>query len=153
MGLISTLKELLGMTEREPRRRRDVEVTVERETDADSERAVKEPVASASTSAEADDDEEAAEIEAAETESTEEEADEAAERPSEDEPEAEAEEPSGSEEPLTSIKGIGDAYAERLQGAGIETVGDLADADPDAVLETADIPRARLEEWIERANE
>lgn len=167
MGLISTIKELLGLDTGEPDYRRDVEVTVERETTAESERAVKEPVASASTADESPADAEPAGAPDAEAESdavtgeSAEEAGQAATAESSDEagtaedstaePERGAEETAG-DDALTSIKGIGDAYAERLAAAGIETVGDLAEADADTVAEEADVPPTRLERWIERAN-
>lgn len=144
MGLISTIKELLGMDTREPTRRRDVEVTVERETTAESERAVKEPVASASTPDEPAEEGDAEEDATAEAESDVESEDETpptAERDSE-----------AADEALETIKGIGDAYAERLAGAGVENVGDLAEADAEAVADEADVPRTRLERWIDRAN-
>lgn len=49
------------------------------------------------------------------------------------------------------IKGIGPTYADRLENAGIETVADLAAADAESVADSADVPRGRLDEWIERA--
>ena len=217
MGIISTLKELLGLETREPKRRRDVEVTVERKTDADAERAVKEPVASATASesgeagaeadagasetAETSEEAEAGEepapdtaaSDAAEPEPTEdgEETEEAAapteaaedaesggaaqpadgpddaEAETEAEPadsaeevtteaEADAEEPpeeGPGAEPVTTIKGIGDAYAERLGEAGIETVASLAAADADEIAAAAEVPKARLERGIERAQD
>ncbi len=183
MGLISTLKELLGMETRERPQRHDVEVTVEREPDAGSERAVKEPVASATASAETEAEsatggdaaEEAATSETAtgqaetdeaatEEAETDEEVTEDAETDEEfteegvSDPDTETEtersaEDTASDQSTQSIKGIGSAYAERLATAGIETVGDLADADPDTVAADADVPQARLEDWIERAKE
>lgn len=185
MGLISTLKELLGMETREPKRRHDVEVTVERKADTESERAVKEPVASATSSTET---EESAGTDTTETTSPEPETgsaeaeSESAETGGEDgedagaetaetddanasasakgESESEtAEQASGedsekdtaADEPVKSIKGIGSAYAERLGNAGVETVGQLAEADPETVAADGDLPQARLEDWIERA--
>jgi predicted flap endonuclease-1-like 5' DNA nuclease len=193
MGIISTLKELLGLETREPKRRRDVEVTVERKTDADAERAVKEPVASA-TASESGEAGAEADAGASETAEPSEEADageepapdtaasdtaepgdaaEAADGPDDADAETAAEPADSAEEvtaeaetdaqappdegpgaePVTTIKGIGDAYAERLGAAGIETVASLAAADADEIAETADVPRARLERWIERAQD
>lgn len=57
----------------------------------------------------------------------------------------------GSGESVDEIKGIGPTYAERLGEAGIETVADLADSDLDDVAGRANVPRGRLETWIERA--
>jgi predicted flap endonuclease-1-like 5' DNA nuclease len=49
------------------------------------------------------------------------------------------------------VKGIGPAYAETLAAAGIETVGDLANADVDSLAAETDISESRLGRWIERA--
>lgn len=51
------------------------------------------------------------------------------------------------------IEGIGSAYADRLAGASIETVADLAAADPEAVAEETDISEKRLRRWIDRAQD
>jgi len=56
-------------------------------------------------------------------------------------------------EPVDTIKGIGSAYAERLAGAGIETVADLLAADAEDVAGETDISQSRLETWRERARE
>ncbi|WEL22122.1 helix-hairpin-helix domain-containing protein [Halorhabdus sp. BNX81] len=68
---------------------------------------------------------------------------------------ASASEPSGpaSTEDVQSINGIGPAYAERLAEADIETVGELAAADADAVAETTGIALSRVEGWIDQAGE
>ena len=52
---------------------------------------------------------------------------------------------------LRAIDGIGASYADRLRAAGIESVADLADADPGALAAEAEVPEGRLEVWIERA--
>ena len=49
------------------------------------------------------------------------------------------------------LKGIGPSYAEQLEAAGVETVADLADADPEAIADETDISASRLERWTERA--
>ncbi len=54
---------------------------------------------------------------------------------------------------VEEIKGIGPAYAERLAGIDIETVGDLAGADAAAVAEGASVGEKRAATWIDRANE
>lgn len=60
-------------------------------------------------------------------------------------------EPEAADESTTVIKGIGDTYAERLADAGIETVGDLAAADPAEVADESGVSESRLERWTERA--
>jgi poly(R)-hydroxyalkanoic acid synthase, class III, PhaC subunit len=54
---------------------------------------------------------------------------------------------------LESIQGIGPAYSEQLEDAGIETVAGLAAADPDTLAETIEVSASRLREWSERASE
>ncbi len=58
----------------------------------------------------------------------------------------------GSDEPVDSINGIGPTYAERLEAAGIETVGDLAVADLGTVADAAEAPESRVTGWLEQAN-
>ena len=65
-----------------------------------------------------------------------------------DEPDAAVE---GSDDPVTEIKGIGPAYAERLADIGIETVGDLAAADPADIAAETDLSESRVAGWVERA--
>jgi len=51
-------------------------------------------------------------------------------------------------QPLDGIDGIGDATREKLAEAGIEDVGDLAEADPDRVAEEIEgVSADRLAEW------
>ena len=54
---------------------------------------------------------------------------------------------------LTDIGGVGQAYANRLRGAGVASVTDLAAADPVELSEATDIGVARLEGWVEQARE
>jgi predicted flap endonuclease-1-like 5' DNA nuclease len=54
---------------------------------------------------------------------------------------------------LTEIDGIGSATREELQDAGIETVEDLARADPSVVADSTATSEERAAEWIEEANE
>ena len=51
------------------------------------------------------------------------------------------------------IKGIGPAYGERLAAVGIETVDQLAAADPAEVADGASVSDNRASTWIERAKE
>ncbi|WP_435196253.1 class III poly(R)-hydroxyalkanoic acid synthase subunit PhaC [Natronomonas sp. EA1] len=67
---------------------------------------------------------------------------------------AEAFEPAETEgADLERIDGIGPTYAERLIDAGIHTVAQLREADPETVAEAAKVGVARAEDWIEQANE
>ena len=58
-----------------------------------------------------------------------------------------------SDEPVQMIKGIGPAYAERLETVGIETVGELAAADAATVADGIDVSASRVGDWIERARD
>lgn len=72
----------------------------------------------------------------------------------EDEAEDAAETADGdSDEPVQTIKGIGPAYAERLDTVGIETVGELAAADAASVADGIDVSESRVGDWIERARD
>lgn len=195
MGLLSKLKSLLGMEEERRSAGSGVDVTVEREPSAESERAVKEstadtdgesgatedaedetdaePVATetdAAASTESLVDEEhtndptrAAEpAEAAVTEddgsTTDPEASEETEESTADEAdESAAEEPDeptdGNTESVSTVKGIGPAYAERLADAGVETVADLAAADPDELAERVDLSPKRVGRWVDSAKD
>lgn len=62
--------------------------------------------------------------------------------------------PPGGTTPVDSIKGVGPTYAERLEDVGVETVADLAAADPEDLSERVDHPHftpGRLSGWIEQA--
>lgn len=52
---------------------------------------------------------------------------------------------------LQDIKGIGPSYADRLSGAGVETIDQLADADADDLADETGLSVKRIESWIERA--
>lgn len=77
--------------------------------------------------------------------------------PTDGEPTADGDDgsPTGRPETATKsvedIKGVGPAYADRLGDAGVETVGDLADADVDGLAEKTDLSAKRIENWIEQA--
>ncbi|EMA55298.1 MULTISPECIES: alpha/beta fold hydrolase [Halococcus] len=88
-------------------------------------------------------DTEAAEIE---IESASETADDVA--ASDDGSDAEADDESG----LETVSGIGDTYAARLRGAGVETTADLAAADAATVADAAEVSESRATEWIEQAS-
>ncbi|CCQ34366.1 polyhydroxyalkanoate synthase protein [Halorhabdus tiamatea SARL4B] len=122
----------------------EADVTTDREADTEAD-------ATESTEGDGDESEDTTKTAssgepAAETAETEAHTDEAAE--------TSASEPaSASTEDVQSINGIGPAYAERLAEADVETVGDLATADADAVAETTGIALSRVEGWIEQASE
>lgn len=65
----------------------------------------------------------------------------------------EPEAPADGGEPLESVNGIGPAYANRLNEAGLASVADLADADAAAVSERTDISEKRIQRWIDRAKD
>jgi predicted flap endonuclease-1-like 5' DNA nuclease len=161
MGLISAIKSLLGIGDTRDRSRErpgGTDVTVEREPDATSERAVKESGAETADTGDAVDADEGAD---ADEETG---ADEDAELTFGNEPDtaggdtsgATGEEPDGEEretggDPVEEIKGIGPAYAERLGEAGVHTVSDLADADAADLGEATGLGENRVRGWIDRA--
>lgn len=154
MGLLDTLKSALGF-----------DSSRDKEPDASSERAVKEPAA-ADTSASGStgsiteeppetpgDDEVAEAAEPAEAAGPESQVEEP--EPAAADEEVETVEPDESEEgePVDSISGIGPAYAARLSEAGIDSVADLAAADADALADETGVSAKRLGRWIDRAKE
>lgn len=151
MTLLQKLKEKLGLAEAEETAGAEAEVTIEREAgeagEAGETEEVSEPVAEptdASASTESLVGEEEASEETAE----------AAEVAEAAGPEAEeAEVPGEASASVDTIKGIGPAYAERLSNMGIETVADLAEADPAEVGEEASVGENRAATWIDRATE
>ncbi len=52
---------------------------------------------------------------------------------------------------LEDITGIGPAYADRLRDAGVESVEELAAADPAALGDTIDVSTNRVADWINQA--
>lgn len=67
--------------------------------------------------------------------------------------ETDSDELAGSTDPVTEINGIGAAYGERLEDAGVATVAELAAADPDELEAETDISASRIEGWIDAAKE
>jgi len=65
----------------------------------------------------------------------------------------ESDEAEASGDPVQSIKGIGPAYAERLNNEGIVTVTELAAADAVALSDAIDVPESVVAKWIDRAAE
>ncbi|CQH50359.1 uncharacterized protein HHUB_1618 [Halobacterium hubeiense] len=173
MGLLSTLKSLLGMEEESRSAGSGVDVTVEHEPEAESERAVKEsdaaretdteaePEAEAEADADADGVDEPVATETDAAASTESLVDEEhtddptrAAEPAEAASAGDEEAPETVEgEPVTVLKGIGPAYADRLEDAGIETVADLAAADPEDLAERVDLSAKRVGRWVDAAQD
>lgn len=67
--------------------------------------------------------------------------------------EADEEPAQGSTDHVTEINGIGPAYGDRLEDAGVETVAELAAADAASLAEETDVAAGRVEGWVESANE
>jgi large subunit ribosomal protein L31e len=58
----------------------------------------------------------------------------------------------GSDRPVTDVKGVGPATAEKLEKAGIKTLGDLAHADVKAVLEAIGGSEEKAKAYIDDAH-
>ena len=56
-------------------------------------------------------------------------------------------------DPVETVRGIGPAYADRLGDAGVETVSDLAAADPTALAAAIEVAESRVERWVDRARD
>jgi predicted flap endonuclease-1-like 5' DNA nuclease len=68
------------------------------------------------------------------------------------EPEAEpADDPA--EREIEGISGLGPTYRDRLESAGVETLGALAAADATVVAEAANVTDNKAQDWIDRADE
>lgn len=178
MGLLQKLKSALGLNgSGSPGAGRaapqDVDVTVEREPSSDTEDAVKgtdtastgtepseppEPettgvdVPDAETDDTADDDEDSTaetatdedDVEAAEID------DGASDDAADDTGAAEA---GGVGVDVTEINGVGPAYGQRLNDAGVEDVAELAEADAEELGEATGLSPNRISGWIEQAEE
>lgn len=163
MGLFNLVKAVMGLgTGSESRTggtdHDDVDVTVEHEPDTESEDAVKgtddlsvEPDAEAFEEAEAaavegvtDGEDEAADADDGDAagEDTTADGDDATVTVAPDL------DPDGD---VDAVSGIGPSYAERLGEAGIETVGDLAAADPADVADRSDLSEKRVTGWVATA--
>ncbi len=66
---------------------------------------------------------------------------------------ADAAEDLAEEYALTDVGGIGETYAERLREAGIETVADLANADPVDLAEATGVGESRIRDWVRQAGD
>jgi polyhydroxyalkanoate synthase len=61
-----------------------------------------------------------------------------------------AEAASGAAPTIDAVEGIGPTYADRLASAGIETVADLREHDPEELADIADTYPGRTENWLEK---
>lgn len=63
----------------------------------------------------------------------------------------ESEEAHAADESVTTLDGIGPAYGERLSEAGVETVGELREADAVSLADETGLSEKRVSRWIDRA--
>lgn len=145
MAMLSKLKKLLGLGG-SSRSDAGTSVPVEREPEAETERAVK--TSSPFEATEPDDTGRG--VESVDDLSTDDEPIEAAEPAVE--PDDDTSPAAGSTDDVQSLDGIGPAYADKLGEAGVHTVGDLAGADAEALAEETGLGAGRIASWIERAN-
>lgn len=149
-SILQKIKQVIGLSgsgdaDAEPTESRGTEVTIEREPDrgspgtedgGDTDQATASGTAGAGA-----------------TDATAGSADTATGQASADTADDATEESGPGNEPTNAIKGIGPTYSERLGEAGIETVADLADSDPETVADAAKTGESKAMSWIERANE
>ncbi|ACV49036.1 MULTISPECIES: helix-hairpin-helix domain-containing protein [Halomicrobium] len=155
MGLLQKLKSALGLdASGSPsaggNTPQDVDVTVEREPSTESEDAVK--GTETDTSGATYDADTATESESASEQADADTDDESETTVAAATPEPTDEPSVDNDAPVTEIKGVGPAYAERLENAGISTVSELAAADADELGEVTDLSPNRISGWIEQAN-
>lgn len=165
MGLLQKLKSALGLDasgspSAGTNTPQDVDVTVEREPSTESEDAVKgtetsgEPSEGTSESEAPAVEEETPEVSDDEETVADDDADEETGADDEEETVETVDDVTSSDDdpPVTEINGIGPAYAERLEEAGISTVSELAAADAEELGEATDLSPNRISGWIEQAN-
>ncbi|ELY74767.1 helix-hairpin-helix domain-containing protein [Natrinema pallidum] len=127
-------------------------VETDAEPDTEPERETEsEPDSESESGADATDDAETAEMASETADDADAAAEETASDPSVDDTAATTEPDETTQEPVDEIKGIGPAYADRLAGAGVDTVGELADADAAELADRTDISEKRIQGWIDRA--
>lgn len=156
MGIISKIKSVLGVTGdgQERSRDRNTAATVDAEPETTTERAVKGGDQGPASTAERQSDAAAGPVtdDPSRDESG---SDDRGDTPDETrtgDPDDGAGEATGaSDEPVDTIKGIGSAYAERLADAGVDSVSELARADPEELASATDLGTGRVGKWIERA--
>ena len=59
----------------------------------------------------------------------------------------------GGDRPVTDVKGVGPATAEKLEGVGIKTLADLSHADPAKVSDAAGVSVEKAKGWIKDAHD
>ncbi|WP_302082360.1 helix-hairpin-helix domain-containing protein [Salinibaculum rarum] len=159
MGLLDKLKSLFGSDQdgHSPARDTEPDVTVEHEPAAESEHAVK---GTDTAREQMDGDQESAGKRAStagESEpTTDEPGDDTVASPADDDSvidDESATDDAPASPSVEEIKGIGPTYAERLESIGIETVADIAAADPAEVAEAAQAGENRATDWVERAQD
>jgi predicted flap endonuclease-1-like 5' DNA nuclease len=64
-----------------------------------------------------------------------------------------AEEEDEGAEPVEVVRGIGPAYGERLAEAGVKTVAELAEADPEWLADQVNVSESRVRRWVDRASD
>jgi len=155
-SIIQKIKQVFGLsgggtTDGESPGESGTDVTVEREPDTDETGSGTSAGTATSqdspAAAEPADEEPAAGADAAETEAEEP----VVEKAEETETDTADEDP-GSES-VDTIKGIGPTYSDRLGDTGIETVDDLANAQPETVADAAKTGESKAMSWIDRAQE
>ena len=149
-SILQKIKQVIGLSgagdaDAEPTESGGTEVTIEREPDRES----------PGTEDNGDTDRATAPgtTETGATDATAGSADTATEQASADTADDATEESGPGSEPTNAIKGIGPTYSERLGEAGIETVADLADSDPETVADAAKTGESKAMSWIDRAND
>ena len=162
MTLFDSILSLLGLKSSDSKQQSSTDVSVEHDPDAENEAAAKGTDASASTGSVTEepprDDAAAEPAEATSVTNHAGEEHEAAEPAEAAGPVGNETEPSdlaedAGEDPVDTVSGIGPAYASKLGDAGVETVAELAAADPTALAEETDISEKRLTRLVERAQE
>ena len=167
-SLLQKIKQVIGLSgggdaDAEPTESGGTEVTIEREPDrespgtednGDTDRATASGTTeTGATDATAGSADTATERASADTATEQASADTATEQASADTADDATEESGPGSEPTNAIKGIGPTYSERLGEAGIETVADLADSDPETVADAAKTGESKAMSWIDRAND
>ncbi|MFB6302257.1 MAG: helix-hairpin-helix domain-containing protein [Haloferacaceae archaeon] len=150
MTILDKLLSAIGLGSSDDRGDREPTVTVEHEPDASDGTVEHEPDASDEAAVKGVDPT-ASEATGTDTAAESDEPDTGTESAAESAAETATESADAASESVDTVKGIGPAYAERLGGAGVETIADLAAADAADLAERTSLSEKRLGRWIERA--